>query len=155
MNQARALAIVGALLSGASFSAGVGAGRVTAPVPEAPPAEVRFVPAPAWAVPLIDPGPAVALEPVAPPDGLEPAPVIRPPADVKPAPAAKAEAKPKAKPRPVVPQPKPRPVPTKKPLPSCAVIKREYERMNFAERLAEYRRADAEQIAHGRRCLGM
>lgn len=155
MNQARALAIVGALLSGASFSAGGVAGRMTAPEPAPSPAEVRFVPAPAWAVPLIEPGPAVAIEAEAPPEPPESRapPAITPPADVKPVPPANVEARPKVKPKPA--PPRPRTAPPRKPMPSCAVIKREYERMSFTERMAAYSRADAEQIAHGRRCLGM
>lgn len=155
MNQARALAIVGALISGASFSAGGVGGRLTAPAPP-PQVELQVVPAASCAAGTIETAPVLPPELVAPPAPVEPLapPAVAPPADVKPAPPAKVEAKPKAKPKPVVPTPKPRPAPAKRSLPSCAVIKREYERMNFAERLAAYNRADAEQIAHGRRCLG-
>jgi hypothetical protein len=37
----------------------------------------------------------------------------------------------------------------------CDRVKREYARMTFAERLAAYQRATPQQIAAGRRCLGM
>jgi hypothetical protein len=38
-------------------------------------------------------------------------------------------------------------------MPSCAIIRREYERMSHGQRMAAYMRATAEQVAHGRRCL--
>ena len=40
-------------------------------------------------------------------------------------------------------------------LPSCAAVQREYDRMSGAQRMAAYMRATPEQVAHGRRCLGM
>lgn len=46
---------------------------------------------------------------------------------------------------------KPRP----KALPSCAEIKRRRDSMTFAEQLAAYSRATPEEVAHGRRCLGI
>lgn len=39
-------------------------------------------------------------------------------------------------------------------LPSCSVIRREYEGMSHMQRLAAYARATPEEVAHGRRCLG-
>lgn len=139
-DEARALLIVAALLSGASGSVGGVIGRVTAPVP---PAEVRYVTISAPAPP----------EPVAMPPVVEPAPAPppEPPAVVETKPPPKGEAKPKAQ---VKPQAKPRPAVQKKSLPSCAFIKSEYERMSLAEQIAEYRRSTAEEVAHGRRCLG-
>lgn len=161
-DQARAMLIVGALLSGASFSAGGVAGRMTAPVPASPPpapAEVRFVEVPAWAVPVLQPVQApppveAALpeaEPPAPPE--PPAAASAPAAEVKPVP--KVEAKSKPKPKPVAP-PKPRAAaPPKRSLPSCELIKREYARMTWSQKMAEYSRATPAEIAHGKRCLGM
>lgn len=148
--QARALAIVGALISGASFSAGVGGGRLTAPAPT-PQVELQVVPAASCTAGTIETAPALPPAPVEPPAP----PAVAPPADVKPAPPAKVEAKPKAKPKPVVPSPKPRPAPAKRSLPSCAVIKREYERMTWPQKMAEYNRATPAEVAHGKRCLGM
>lgn len=40
-------------------------------------------------------------------------------------------------------------------MPSCAAVRREYENMSLTQRLAAYARATPEQVAHGRRCLGM
>lgn len=40
-------------------------------------------------------------------------------------------------------------------LPSCSRIRAEYNRMSLAEKLAAYQRATPEQVAHGRRCLGL
>lgn len=145
--QARAMLIVGALLSGASFSAGGVAGRMTAPVPVPTPPEIRYIPIPAPAATLVAPAPAPVLE-----EKPEPAPVA--PVEAKPLPPVKPKAD-------VKPKPKPEPPPVRKPravrpsLPSCDVIKRAYNRMSYVEQMAEYRRATAEQIAHGRRCLGM
>lgn len=39
-------------------------------------------------------------------------------------------------------------------LPSCSVVKREYDRMSHGQRMAAYWRATSEQVAHGRKCLG-
>lgn len=38
-------------------------------------------------------------------------------------------------------------------LPSCAVIRREAERMTWAQKMSAMATATPEQIAHGRRCL--
>ncbi len=149
-DEARALAIVAALLSGASGSAGFVGGRMSAPVP---PAEVRFVALPVPALPAevepIEPAPsAVPMPPVS----IEPPAASTTPDDIKPLPAPrpKVEARPKEQPK-----PKPRPAALKKSLPSCAAIKREYATMSWAQQMAAYRRATAEEIAYGRRCLGM
>ena len=40
-------------------------------------------------------------------------------------------------------------------LPSCSAVRTQYESMTHAQRLAAYARATAEQVAHGRRCLGI
>ncbi len=144
--QARALLIVVALLMGAAGSAGFVGGRMTAPVP---PAEVRIVqiPAPVEVAP-IEP-PAVLPAPPAPP-AVEPDPPVAPPVEVKPPAKPKVDAKPKAQAK-----PKPRPPAPKKTLPSCDVVKREYETMTWAQQMDAYRRATAQEIAHGRRCLGL
>ena len=88
------------------------------------------------------------------PAPIAPAQPIRfiqlPTVEIKPLPAPRpVEAKPKPKPQ--VAKPKP---PLKKSLPSCEYIKREYKRMSLSEQLAAYRSASAEEIAHGKRCLG-
>lgn len=106
-DQARALAIVGVLLAGASGSAGFAGGRMSAPVP---PAEVRYIPIPAPA--------ALFVPPAAEAEPAEPAPVapviavpIAPAAEAKPplpAPRPKVEAKPKpTPPKPEVKKPRP------------------------------------------------
>lgn len=79
---------------------------------------------------------------------------------VKPSAAAKRETTPIPKPRPpkaiVAPEKKRAAVARRAPgLPSCAVVRREYDRMTTAQRWAAYMRATSEQVAHGRRCLGM
>ena len=142
-DEARGLLLVAALLSGGSF---VG-GRVTAPVPPPPPPEVRYVliPAPASQAP---PAEAAPVEPA-----VE-APALPAPVDAKPIPASRpkieAQAKVQIKPARVrIPSAR------KSRLPSCAFIRREYEAMTMAQRWAAYRRATPEQIAHGKRCLGM
>jgi outer membrane biosynthesis protein TonB len=175
--QARALVIVGALLMGASSSLGFAGGRMTAPEP---PAEVRLVRLPPRIVRLpvevtpIEPAPPSAAAEPAPVAPVEPAPLV-PPLSVPAAPTIEAprsppkvEAKPKPQPPKSAPKPqsrprqrpekeqqarKPRP-PQHKALPSCDVIKREYDAMTYAERMAAYYRASAEEVAHGRRCLG-
>lgn len=142
----RALLIVGALLSGASGSAGFVGGRMSVP---APPAEVRYVPIPA-PVALVMPAEAV---PVVPAPAVEPAPaVIAPPVEEA---ASLPAPRPKAEPKPEKPAAKRRQHASRSSLPSCAFIRREYEAMTMAQRWAAYRRATPEQIAHGKRCLGM
>lgn len=145
-DEGRAILIVAALLAGAAGSAGFVGGRMTAPVP---PAEVRYVTIQA---------PVVAPEPVAP---IEPVPAPPPVVSAEPEPVVpEVEAKPVPKPRPKVEEkpklrPKPKASALKKSLPSCDVVKREYQRMSYAQQMAAYARASAEEIAHGRRCLGM
>jgi outer membrane biosynthesis protein TonB len=140
-DEGKSLLIVAAILSGASFTGG----RMTAP---APPAEVRYV-----AVPVPPPlagVPAAQVEP--PPPAIPTTPV-----EVTPLPPPKVEAKPKeppkaqqkaapAKPRQVV--------AAKKPMPSCAAIKREFERMTWPERMDRYHRSSPEEIERGKYCLG-
>lgn len=151
-DQARAILIVAALWTGATNGASFVGGRMTAPVP---PAEVRYVTLPAPA-PVVVPEPApvapLELEPPAAPVAAEPEPVAPPEVEAKPLPKPrpKIDAKPKAQPK-----PKARPSALKKSLPSCDAVKREFDRMSWPERMAEYRKASAEEIAHGRRCLGM
>ncbi len=150
-NEARALAIVAALLSGASGSIGFVGGRMSAPVP---PAEVRFValPAPAQVMtPEDDPAPIEGLPPAesAPVPKPAPAAPVAAQVDAKPSRPKAAESKEKAKPQ------KARPAAPKKTLPSCAAIKRGYATMSWAQQVAAYRRATAEEIAYGKRCLGM
>lgn len=149
-DEARALAIVAALLSGASGSAGFVGGRISAPVP---PAEVRYVTLPAPAPVVVEPPAPVApleLEPPAAPVAAEPGPAPEVESAPVPKPRPKIEAKPKAQPK-----PKARPSTLKKSLPSCDVVRREKQRMSYAEQLAAYARASAEEVAHGKRCLGM
>ncbi len=148
-DQARALLFVAALFGGGGYTGG----RVTAPAPEP---EVRFVhiPMPAIMAPQIDVAP-VELAPVP----ASPATVPTEPDPVAAAPAA--EPKPLPRPRPKV-EVKPKPRPEKKRaashstrgMPSCAVVKREYDAMGWPERMAAYRKATPEEIAHGKRCLG-
>lgn len=144
-DEARALLIVAALLSGASGGAGFVGGRASAPVP---PPEVRYVtiqiPAAAPEVAPIAPDPQPPAAPIAEPEAAAPEAEIKP----VPKPRPKVEEKPK-------PKPKARPSALKKSLPSCDVVKREYQRMNYAQQMAAYARATAEEIAHGKRCLGM
>lgn len=145
-DEGRALLIVAALLSGASASAGFVGGRMTAPVP---PAEVRYVPVSAPPIEVIaEPAPiAPPAEPAVPAPAEAAAPVeVKP---VKPLPRPKVEVKPKEQPK-----PKSRPPAPKKTLPSCAVVKREYQTMSWAQQMAAYRRATPDEIAHGKRCLG-
>lgn len=40
-------------------------------------------------------------------------------------------------------------------MPPCSVVRREYERMSIVERLVAYHSATAEEVAHGKKCLGM
>lgn len=119
-DHARALVLVGALVTGGSL-VGVQPGHA----PTAPVSEVRTIKAP----------PAAPLAKLAP---VEKVPL--------PAPRPKIEAKPK---------PKAEPRPLKKSLPSCAYIRREQARMSFAEQWSAYLNASPEEIAHGKRCLGI
>ena len=121
-----------------------------------------------------------AVEAPVPPAAVEPAPPISetpvsaPPAPVeaKPLPPQqpKLQAKPKEQPKDQSkPKPKPQPKPEKdasakkprsaapagKALPSCAVVQHEYESMNYSQRMSAYFRATPEEIAHGKRCLGL
>lgn len=157
-DEARALLIVAALLSGASGSAGFVGGRMSVP---APPAEVRYVPIPAAAalapaLPDAAPTPPAAVVPAAPAivPPVEPPAASAAPVEAKPVPPArpKVDAKPK-EPPPKPQKSRPPPAP-KKTLPSCAVVQREYQRMTWAQQMAAYRRATTEEIAHGKRCLG-
>lgn len=159
-DQARALAIVAAVLSSLSGSAGFVGGRMTAP---SPPAEVRFVHVPAAAAVApsaeaapVEP-PAIAPVPLAPMTKTEPndpaassPPIVKPPL---PQPRPKVDAKPKEQPK--VPKPRAATPARRSSLPSCAVIEREYQRMTWPERMAAYRKATPEQIAQGKRCLGL
>lgn|GEM_PF-5161671 len=113
-DQARALLIVGALLSAASGGAGFVGGRASAPVL---PVEVRFVHVPA------PPALAPLTAPVAPVEAA-PLPAIEPPAKVEaaplPQPRPKIEAKPKALPK----REPAKPRPVRKPTASeCAQLK--------------------------------
>lgn len=60
---------------------------------------------------------------------------------------------------PIMKEEKRRPVkqarPRAKQLPSCAVIRARRQAMTLPEQLAAYSRATPEEIAHGRRCLGL
>jgi outer membrane biosynthesis protein TonB len=146
-DQAKALLFVAALFGGVGFTGG----RMTSPEP---PAEVRIVRIPIRpqivaapvAAHVAEPAPAPAPPPhvaaVAEPEAKPPLPVARP----------KPDPKPKERP-----QPKPRAIVSAKrsSLPSCAVVKREYERMTWTEKMAAYHKASSEEIAHGRRCLGL
>lgn len=152
--QARALLIVGALLSGASSTAGFVGGRMSAPEPE-----VRFIhiPVPAISLPAdvaTVPDAAATVEPQAPASASVAA-------QDPPIAETKVETKPVPRPRPKVEnRPKPekkRPAVTTRParsMPSCAAIKREYDAMSWPERMAAYRKATPEEVAHGKRCLG-
>jgi hypothetical protein len=40
-------------------------------------------------------------------------------------------------------------------LPSCASVRAQYDSMSLAQRWSAYRSATSEQVAHGRRCLGI
>jgi outer membrane biosynthesis protein TonB len=176
-DEARALLIVAALLSGASATSGFVGGRlsVSAPAPEVrlirmPPRVVRLLPpeavaaepalpeAPAPPVPL-EPAPPIAEPPVSAPPVVEATPLPQPRPKVeqpKPQPKVQPKPQPKAPPKPEkeAAAKKPRP-PAHKALPSCAFIKREYEAMSYAERMASYYRASPEEITHGKRCLGL
>lgn len=150
-DQLKALLIVGALVAGVSGGGGYTAGRITAPaVMPSPPAEIQYriveVPVP----------PAKIENPKAGRDApIDPPPARDPKAGLD---------QPRADPSPVVvrpPTPKHAPHgekkqrrPIKAALPSCAVVKREYDAMSWGERMAAYRRATPEQIDHGQRCLG-
>lgn len=154
-NEARRFLIYTATVFFAGGGVGGVGGRMSAPV--APP-EVRYVhvPAPApLAPPVVEATPVETPAPAA----VEPAPQVEPPiataplTEVKPplpAPRPKVEAKPKEQPKPQ----KARVLAPKKSLPSCAAVKREYERMTMAQRWDAYRSATPDQIAHGKRCLG-
>jgi len=84
-------------------------------------------PPPAQPAPVVAPPPRVALPPI-----VRPKSIVRP-------------ERPKAKPkrREVV------------GLPPCSVVRREYQRMTYAQQIAAYMAATPEQVAHGRRCLGL
>ena len=130
--QARALLLAGVTLFGAGNGSGYMLARNSAPtVAVAPPASPRT----GESAPATQPPKAAAPAPKAAPRVQRPAPVVR-------------ERPPAKKKRTAAPTPR-------STLPSCAVVRREYERMNHAQRLAAYARATAEQVAHGRRCLGI
>ena len=40
-------------------------------------------------------------------------------------------------------------------LPSCAAVRAQYNSMSLAQRWSAYQSATSEQVAHGRRCLGI
>lgn len=40
-------------------------------------------------------------------------------------------------------------------LPPCSVVRNEYARMTFTQQMAAYISATPEQVAHGKRCLGI
>lgn len=69
-----------------------------------------------------------------------------PPRTVKAAPAAAPLARPTVKKQRAV---------AKRGLPSCATVKSEYDRMTVSERWSRYLTSTSEEVAHGRRCLGM
>lgn len=178
-DEGRALLIVAALLVGASNTTGFVAGRMSV---EVPPPEVRIVRMPPRLVrmlpPIVVPAEPVFPEAPPPPAAVESPHVEPPPPIAEPHVSAPpvVEATPLPQPRPKVEQPKPQPkarpkpqqpkpprpdkdTPAKKPLvhkalPSCAVVKREYDAMTWPERMAAYRDATAAEIAHGKRCLG-
>lgn len=163
-DQLRALLITGVLLATSSGTGGFVGGRMTAPEPEVrvvrlPPRVVRL-PAPA---PVVVELPAAPSQPPAAPPAVVEPPVAPSPVEPKPIetkPAAKAESvkppvKAAPKPRHVAPPKKPAAAMPQKALPTCAVIQREYDAMTWPERWAAYHRASPEEIALGKRCLGM
>lgn len=102
-------------------------GLIGGHTPPVPVSEFRIIKVP----------PATPLAKLAPVERV-PLPVPRPKIEAKPKP--KAEPKPRA---------------LKKSLPSCPDIRRKQASMSFAEQLSAYRNASPEEIAHGRRCLGI
>lgn len=106
------------------------------------------------------PRPAVAVPhhvPFPTPEPELPPPFHIPPPVVAPDPPAPVVEKPHPKPKRVKVTPKEpeRKKVVQRTLPSCAVIRREYERMTYGQRIAAYARATPAEVAHGKRCLGM
>ena len=83
-------------------------------------------PPPAQAAPVVVPPPREALPPI-----VRPKSIVRP-------------ERPKAKPK-----------RREASLPPCSVVRREYARMTYAQQMAAYMAATSEQVAHGRKCLGL
>jgi hypothetical protein len=140
--QARALLLAGVTLFGAGNGSGYLLGRTTAPA--APVAVKVGAPSPASAPPKVgDNSPSTpAPKAAAPSPRTAAAPRLKRPAPI-------VQERPQAKKKRTTPTPRP------SGLPSCAVVRREYDSMNTAQRLAAYYRATSEQVAHGRRCLGI
>jgi len=168
-DHARALLFVAALFGGGGYTGG----RISVPDP---PAEVRLIRMPPRVIriPMAEAAPAdpaaVASKAPVPPTSIMPGngsnitelPVSAPASvEVTPLPLprpAQPKPQPKASPKPekAAAAKKPRSsAPPKKSLPSCAVVQREYDAMTWPERMSAYRRATAEEIAHGKRCLGL
>jgi hypothetical protein len=142
--QARALLLAGVTLFGAGNGSGYLLGRTTAPA--APVAVKAGAPSPASAPPKVGDNSPAAPRPkaAAPSPRTVAAPRLKRPAPI-------VQERPQAKKKRTTTTTTPRP----SGLPSCAVVRREYDSMNTAQRLAAYYRATAEQVAHGRRCLGI
>lgn len=79
-------------------------------------------------------------------------PTVAQPAQTTPEPARKKAAQ---RPARAAPKAKPKPAQKKRATSFCDVVRREYARMTWAQRMAAYSRATPEQIAAGRRCLGL
>jgi len=127
----------------------------TAP-PEAPAPPAPVAPAPPITEPPVSAPPAAATSATPAPVEVKPTPPPRPKVEAKPKAQPKAQPKPPPKPEKDAAAKKLRPpAPTNKALPSCAVIQREYDAMNYSQRMSSYFSATPEEIAHGRRCLGL
>lgn len=140
--QARALLLAGVTLFGAGNGSGYLVARSTAP------ATAVAAPVVVTAPRTGDNSPATLVQKAATPAPRTAAP---PPRVRTPAPVVRE--RPQAKKKRVTPTTTTAPRPSG--LPSCATVLREYNRMNHAQRLAAYARATSEQVAHGRRCLGL
>lgn len=79
-------------------------------------------------------------------------PTVAQPAQATPEPARKKAAQ---RPARAAPKAKQKPAQKKRAASFCDVVRREYARMTWAQRMAAYSRATPEQIAAGRRCLGL
>ena len=85
-----------------------------------------------------------------PPPPAPPAPVVAPP--------PREALPPLVRPRPITVPERPKAKPKRREvvgLPPCSVVRREYQRMTYAQQIAAYMAATPEQVAHGRRCLGL
>lgn len=149
--QFKALGIVGALLVTLSSGGGFTAGRMSAPVQPPPAPIVERVPY------IVEVPVPVPVLPGKTTERMDQEPFVEPKVGEDAGHRPPVAVQPRKKVAPPVIKDKRQPAKKKHGarLPPCAVVRATAATMTWAQKIARYNNSSAEEIAHGRRCLGM